>query len=218
MLRASRGFAVCSSGLLVHLSTHANSNCEDHVSTKIQMGMGIKNKKFPSWDDNWDYFEVNKGNTTTTSTRPIRQIILIRHGQYVESPPLDPSLTKSECSRDSQQILTILGRKQALLTGHRLKDLLAAGKVYPIDTVYFSTMMRATETCKLVLRALSGETVDEDAILNKGIDGMLQPHQIKPCSMIQEGVVYRADPPFKDWPVSERDMLIDNSRVRNQFH
>ena len=74
--------------------------------------------------------------------QPSRQIVLIRHGQYVEKPVKDVNLTSSDCSHDSQQVLTELGRKQATLTGMRLKELLESEILYPIDTVYYSTMVR----------------------------------------------------------------------------
>ena len=73
--------------------------------------------------------------------KPSRQIVLIRHGQYVEKPKEDCSINNSDCSYDSQQVLTELGRKQATLTGLRIKELLEAEVLYPIDTVYYSTMV-----------------------------------------------------------------------------
>ena len=73
--------------------------------------------------------------------KPSRQIVLIRHGQYVEKPEEDCSINNSDCSYDSQQVLTELGRKQATLTGLRIKELLEAEVLYPIDTVYYSTMV-----------------------------------------------------------------------------
>ena len=72
---------------------------------------------------------------------PSRQIVLIRHGQYVEKPEKDNTVTSSDCSHDSQQVLTRLGRKQASLTGSRIRELLKDEVLYPIDTVYYSTMV-----------------------------------------------------------------------------
>lgn len=62
----------------------------------------------------------------------IKTIFLLRHGQYQKTPT---------------EILTGLGRKQALLTGKRLKTI-------KLHKIYFSTLPRAQETAEIVRKTI----------------------------------------------------------------
>ena len=79
--------------------------------------------------------------------------------------------------------------------------------------MYVCTQARATETCGLILSAMSSSTVDEKAVLSQGVPSILQPHQVKACSMITEGAVHAPSPPYANWPVSERNFHLGNTRV-----
>jgi serine/threonine-protein phosphatase PGAM5 len=70
--------------------------------------------------------------------KAVRNIILIRHGQYVYG------------DTDQERMLTKLGREQAELTGKRLEQLRV-----PIDDVVVSTMTRAQETANIILKQIS---------------------------------------------------------------
>ena len=75
-------------------------------------------------------------------------LILIRHGQC-EQDGDDPPLTP-------------LGRQQADIVGNVLKQ-------YDIDTIYTSTLRRATETTELITNHLADIPIIEDANLIEGV-------------------------------------------------
>ena len=116
--------------------------------------------------------------------------MLVRHGQYEEKG-----------STDAERMLTPLGRKQAEMTGRRINEMLAAGKLAPIKCVYYSTMQRATETSNIILEQL---TAQENI-------------RREPCSMIREGAVCRPDPPAVGWPVTDEDFDKEGLRVQAAF-
>jgi hypothetical protein len=129
------------------------------------------------WDANWDGLE--KG-----GSKCYRTIVLIRHGQYV---PKDS---------DEDRILTALGRQQAVETGKRLQTLLADNFLPPIDTVYYSTMTRATETHDLIVQQLSSNHRAPSV----------------PCDLIREGAVFRPEPPHSSWKPSDESFEADGQR------
>lgn len=90
-----------------------------------------------------------------------------------------------------------LGQEQALLTGKRLKDLVDGKILFPIRSVHYSTMKRATETCQLILSELP--PIDQ--------------HQVQPCSMIREGAVCRPEPPSQQWHPSEESFVKNGLQV-----
>jgi serine/threonine-protein phosphatase PGAM5 len=125
------------------------------------------------WDRNWDHRdpaslvkplkensspeEENEYNSKLEKHKPTatRHIIMIRHGQYN---------TKGEA--DIDRILTETGRVQAKITGERLKEL----KI-PFDQIFFSTMTRAQETGKIILKTLpelKNLNVENDTMLEEG--------------------------------------------------
>jgi hypothetical protein len=132
------------------------SKCDD-LDTTVQLGN--------IWDTNWDMREDSK-------SKVLHQIVMIRHGQYVAG------------DKDSDRVLTALGRQQAETTGKRLNALLSSGQISPISTMYFSTMQRATETCQIILPNIKVIT-DND----KAFEARQRPFTVEPCSMIREGAV-----------------------------
>jgi len=125
--------------------------------------------------------------SSTASSTAIRQIILIRHGQYF-----------SEYKADELRALTELGRQQAISTGERLRELQDSGLIYPVKEIYYSTMKRATETHDIIQEHLSE----------------ISANYIKPCSMIQEGAVYPLIPLIdKSWTPSEESFFRNGIRV-----
>jgi hypothetical protein len=137
----------------------------------------ISRKSEVSWDTKWDGRSPNKHQAT-------HQIVLIRHGQYVHEP-----------ENDAENVLTELGRKQADLTGRRLKELINTGIVLPVRSVYYSTMKRATETGQLVIPHIPAGA------------------NIEPCSMIREGAVCRPIPPSVAWKVTDEEFDKEGLRV-----
>ncbi|XP_070204213.1 serine/threonine-protein phosphatase PGAM5, mitochondrial-like isoform X3 [Littorina saxatilis] len=81
-----------------------------------------------------------------------RHLILIRHGQYVDTALID-----------EERILTALGREQAEITGQRLRDL-----DLDYTRMVSSTMARAVETADIIHKYLPGLQLDRDDILREG--------------------------------------------------
>lgn len=120
------------------------------------------------WDYNWDKMaperKAGNENDEVTKSKASRTLILIRHGQYVWDPH-DPD----------KRILTELGRKQAALTGQRLKEL---GHDYSM--LHYSTMPRATETSDIIRQSLVGVPS-------------------RSCDLMREGAPIRPEPMHKTW-------------------
>ncbi|KAK7087512.1 serine/threonine-protein phosphatase PGAM5, mitochondrial-like isoform X2 [Littorina saxatilis] len=127
------------------------------------------NKTGIRWDENWDkrdpksmvkppkveteeslkgYDEEVKKKTPKAT----RHLILIRHGQYVDTALID-----------EERILTALGREQAEITGQRLRDL-----DLDYTRMVSSTMARAVETADIIHKYLPGLQLDRDDILREG--------------------------------------------------
>ncbi|XP_025088862.1 serine/threonine-protein phosphatase PGAM5, mitochondrial-like isoform X2 [Pomacea canaliculata] len=119
------------------------------------------------WDSNWDrrdpsslvkkpqikeqslaYTEDLKEKTAKAT----RHLILVRHGQYVDS-----------ATSDEGRILTALGRQQAEITGQRLRDL-----DLDLTRIVSSTMTRAVETADIIHKFFPGLRLDRDDILREG--------------------------------------------------
>lgn len=135
--------------------------------------------EYPLWDNNWDNQQPPSTGNDELDRQRMRQlrkegvtrhIILIRHGQYDE--------TQKE---DSKRVLTELGRKQAELTGKRLRQMIDAnGKFGPcnVKVLRVSNMTRAKETADIIASYLPGvEVAEPDADLNEG----------RPCHTIPGG-------------------------------
>lgn len=151
------------------------------------------------WDPNWDrrdpeccvkppkgrsVEEQNKYNEALQQARPTatRHLYLIRHGQYVLKGDTDREL-----------VLTELGRKQAELTGQRLKDL-----GVPFSRLVYSTMTRATETAQL-------------------IHAYLEPLPLEPCELIREGAPVPPEPPVGSWKPEAKVFYTDGARIEAGF-
>jgi len=99
------------------------------------------NKNLSKWDFNWDHRNIDSRNNS------IRCITLIRHGQYVHS------------MAEQKKILTDLGRKQAKITGEKLKSF---GIRY--DEIICSKMIRAKQTADIIVNELYDNEAEKDKI------------------------------------------------------
>ena len=153
------------------------------------------------WDNNWDLRD-NKG------SKAIRQIVLIRHGQYVQGEKGDVSKVLTPLGTDHWNVYIFdkllnyvlhitLGREQATKTGKRLRELLDGRILFPVRSVHYSTMARATETYNLIRPELPP----------------IEDHQCQPCSMIREGAVCRPVPPSSQWSPSEETFVKNGLQV-----
>ncbi|XP_049879568.1 serine/threonine-protein phosphatase Pgam5, mitochondrial-like isoform X2 [Pectinophora gossypiella] len=133
-------------------------------------------------DENRYNEEIEKVRSTAT-----RHLILIRHGQYNVSG-----------ETDKERVLTELGRRQAELTGERLKNL-----DIKWDLLVRSTMTRAQETAELIAKHLP-----EDLL-------------VKNCQLIEEGAPIQPEPPVAHWQ-PELKFFQDSARIeagyRRYFH
>lgn len=147
------------------------------------------------WKNDWDMREpvpvVSADGVSVPNQekkpKAIHQIVMIRHGQY-----------NSKGDRDEEHVLTDLGKLQSKLTGERVKALIDGKVIYPVKSVYYSTMTRATESYLEIEPSLPES---------------LKSHQIQPCSMIREGAVCKPVPNSPSWIVSEEDFFKDGQRV-----
>jgi len=157
---------------------------------RILSGITIE-RKTHSWNTNWDLREPESlakprskredlENLKSTATR---HIFLIRHGQY-----------NLQGFDDNEHILTELGRKQALVTGLRLKEL-----NLKYNILLSSTMSRAMETADLVAQQL-------EPGYRRDIDPMLR-----------EGAPIPPEPPISHWKPPAKQYLEDGSRIDAAF-
>jgi serine/threonine-protein phosphatase PGAM5 len=139
----------------VSLYSHLNPN-DSKLRTVFSDNFIVNTKPTTEWDNNWDHRAATSlvkplpsGSSADKkiahdeklekqTSKQIRHIILVRHGQY-----------NLNGTTDKERILTDLGREQAKLTGKRLADL----KI-PIDDAVVSTMTRAQETGNLILEQI----------------------------------------------------------------
>lgn len=155
------------------------------------------------WDRNWDRRdpelcarppvdsseeEKNRYNEEVKKAKPTatRYLYLVRHAKFNVYE-----------QRDSDRTLTTLGRKQAELTGRRLKEL-----DVPFTSVVHSTMTRAVETAAL-------------------IHEHLKQLPIASCELISEGEPMPPEPPFGIWKPQSK-FFTDGARIeagfRKHFH
>jgi len=130
--------------------------------------------EYPLWDTNWDGRRMPTTGNTDDDRRAkrklrkegvTRHIILIRHGQYTENERLDEN-----------RVLTELGRKQANLTGKRLKEMIDGVEGSDeftgcsVRVVRVSNMARAKETADIIASHLGPDVTmaKPDADLNEG--------------------------------------------------
>ena len=120
------------------------------------------------WHWNWDgrFESYSKLINSDPPIYPIGQriITLIRQSQY----------QRQQDGINDHRELTEIGKKQAILTGQRLKELGAK-----FDKIYTSEFTRAQQTCQLIVNELENNSVDEiiyDANLNEGLPILLEPY------------------------------------------
>lgn len=150
--------------------------------------------EYPLWDYDWDGrhpppIDIDQDQASSVSStfknfttevqrdRHIRKhgitrhIILIRHGQYDETYP-----------EDEKRVLTPLGRKQAQLTGKRLREYIrGVNKDFgpcKVRVLRVSNLERAKETAGIIYdnlalskedcEAMKIEMADPDPLLNEG--------------------------------------------------
>ncbi|XP_052891064.1 serine/threonine-protein phosphatase Pgam5, mitochondrial isoform X1 [Anopheles moucheti] len=114
--------------------------------------------------------------------RAIRHLILVRHGQY-----------NLDGMTDSQRTLTELGRKQAALSGERLKHL-----ALPYDEIVRSTMTRAQETAEII-----GKSLMHLKLVN--------------CPLLEEGSPIPPEPPVGHWRPEASQFFQDGARIESAF-
>ena len=136
---------------------------------------------YPAWDYNWDGKETPE--TSLEGVRQglnrqvhgkIRHVILVRHGQYEESP-----------SDDHRRQLTPLGRLQAIRTGKRLKEMVEGcdhfaqerfrGPCRVTAAIHVSNMTRAKETAELIAQEMGLSLATPDPDLNEAIPAPMMP-------------------------------------------
>jgi hypothetical protein len=150
---------------------------------------GDKKMKQPKWDSKWDFPDEDR----KANNHVVHQIIMIRHGQYVHDG--------EKGDGTEGKILTPLGHEQAKRTGDRLHELISNGIIFPVKSVYYSTMIRANQTWK----DIESSAFQESLQASKAV--------VQPCSMIREGSVYPPEPPSMSWQPSELSFLKGNARV-----
>lgn len=152
-----------------HLSTHSS---EQEVNPCAK------------WDNNWDFrhakslikplkasptsAEENAYNEKIEKIKPkaVRHIYLVRHGEYLDNT-----------EDDANHHLTPTGRKQATVTGQRLKEL-----GIKFDRVVASTMTRAQETMELIVKEVEFDK-----------------SKVEHCNYIREGAPAIPEPPVGHW-------------------
>lgn len=158
------------------------------------------------WDSNWDRrdpmfcvkppeddspAEMLRFEEELNKAKPKRNryLYLVRHGQFNVK-----GTTDKECA------LTELGRKQADMTGERLKQM-----GIPFTRIIHSTMCRATETAEIIHKHLPSLSME-------------------PCELICEGAPVPPEPPFRytGWNPSDRNFFVEGARIeagfRKYFH
>ncbi|XP_075541005.1 serine/threonine-protein phosphatase PGAM5, mitochondrial-like isoform X1 [Dermacentor variabilis] len=151
------------------------------------------------WDSNWDRREPecctkppkntsekeqNRYNEELQNAKPTatRYLYIIRHGQYNMKGESDKDFT-----------LTELGRKQADLTGQRLKHL-----GVPFSRLVHSSMTRAIETAEIIHKHLEALPMES-------------------CELIREGAPVPPQPPFGTWKPEAKVFFTDGARIEASF-
>lgn len=153
------------------------------------------------WDSNWDRRDPMFCVKPPEDYSPVEQIrfeeelikakpkrnrylYLIRHGQF-----------NVNGTKDKECALTELGRKQADMTGQRLKE-----TGIPFTRMVHSTMTRATETAEIIHKHL-------------------QWLPMEPCELICEGAPVPPEPPSRSttWSPSARNFFVEGARIEAGF-
>ncbi|CAG2254351.1 PGAM5 [Mytilus edulis] len=154
------------------------------------------------WDYNWDRRDPNilvKPDKSTEGTTEkdlkdveneikkrtptaSRHLLFIRHGQY-----------NTDGKTDFDRYLTELGKKQADLTGQRLKEM---GHDYSV--LVSSTMTRAKQTADIVAKSIPDVPREETDIL-------------------REGAPIPPEPPIGNWRPEKNQFYQDGARIEAAF-
>jgi serine/threonine-protein phosphatase PGAM5 len=167
-------------------SSSSSSSSEEELFENqcLKRQMHVPKVPYPAWDYNWDGRETEatsleghrrglQKNVVGSNKYKTRHIILIRHGQYDESP-----------KDDDRRTLTPLGRLQALRTGRRLKEMMMGTQTFPtresrgpcrIKAIHVSDMTRAKETAELLAAELGMSVCTPDADLNEALPAPMIP-------------------------------------------
>ena len=140
------------------------------------------------WNSNWDLREKPPSESEAKTNGTVHHILLVRHGQYVHG------------KNDKERVLTDLGKRQAELTGKRIRSLIDDGELPPITRYVFSTMSRATETAEIIAKQLELGDVEST-----------------PCSLLREGAVFPPNPEPVSWKPSVEEFRKDGIRVEAAF-
>lgn len=161
-----------------------------------QRQLFIPKLPYPAWDYDWDGRMTESTSLKSLSTKKgllkskqgkTRHILLIRHGQYDESS-----------KDDEKRRLTLLGKKQAELTGLRLSTLAQRGPCH-FKAIHVSDMTRAKETAAIIASHLPGvDCMDPDPLLNEAL----------PSPMI---------PARPDVPNAEKEIDANHDRIETAF-
>ncbi|XP_055639401.1 serine/threonine-protein phosphatase Pgam5, mitochondrial isoform X2 [Toxorhynchites rutilus septentrionalis] len=159
----------------------------------------FKVSKCGKWDHNWDHRDPkslvqpvsdsedpvaqNRYNEVLDKkkSKVTRHLILVRHGQY-----------NMDGRTDIERYLTEKGRKQAAISGDRLKHL-----GIDFDKIIRSTMTRAQETAKIISLSLPELKMIDD-------------------SMLEEGAPIPPEPPIGHWR-PEVSFFEDGARIEAAF-
>lgn len=191
-----------------------NAECRPHSSPTVREFKDtdtIVNERVRNdWDDDWDRRKPIKvkqhlkddkmvvvekdgeiSNVSVVSPQPevikptaTRHVLLVRHGQYV-----------MDTNDSEKKVLTTLGRKQAAVTGERLKAL-----NIKFDKMTVSTMVRAQETANIISESLPADLPQTN------------------CSLLKEGAPYPPNPSSKGWtPDRSQVFFQDNPRIEGAF-
>ncbi|XP_058130150.1 serine/threonine-protein phosphatase Pgam5, mitochondrial [Anopheles ziemanni] len=152
------------------------------------------------WDWNWDHRDpkslvkplkkvddpeaqnaYNKA-VELVKGRATRHLILVRHGQY-----------NLDGATDAERTLTALGRKQATVSGKRLKAL-----DLPYAEIVRSTMTRAQETAQII-----GESLPHLKLID--------------CCLLEEGSPIPPEPPVGHWRPEASQFFQDGARIESAF-
>lgn len=145
----------------------AGSFLYDYLSRKNMEKLG----SVFSWDDDWDRFvrvspemqhdvkdwfvapdnDIVKNREIFEENNHIgiRDIVLVRHGQYEDGGAL-----------------TVVGKEQAVLTGKRLSEIL---KHKNVRCIYVSNLLRAKETAKEIAKMFPKADLVETSLLNEAV-------------------------------------------------
>lgn len=113
----------------------------------------------------------------------LKNVILVRHGQY------------ERFKGEDSKYLTKEGKKQADITGKKLKDILKNKK---INVIYHSNVVRAIETAQIISKYFPDAKLIND-------------------SNLDEGIPYISDPLPKNFKFEPQKIKADNKRINKAY-